>query len=339
MKYLLIFEKFESTYLYHGSDVDFDEFSDEKISTGDASDMFGKGYYLTNNYDIAKHYAMLMAKKKYIIGYQKGIFDTEVPILSKEADNITDKEFKINKFEISGNILNVDTFELDEKFLNKIKEICAKYSHYPDEFQDKNFNRVIDWAKNHKHEIHNYRGELWYIISHLLFEDKKMVEDLVTYIKLLGYDGLKYRSDRSFEGINDWNYCIYNKNIIKKVKDINENIDEYYTNRKQIVKNNQVFYLCQGTGIEENVFSIEDLNGNQIGRATLNKDNYLDNIRIDEKYRRIGLATELYNFIEKVKDIKLNPSPIKQSKEIKNFWNKKIKNFESFNMTILLDIL
>lgn len=38
-------------------------------------------------------------------------------------------------------------------------------------------------------------------------------------IKKMGYDGLKFKSDQSYEGnFNSWNYVIYNKNIIKKTK-------------------------------------------------------------------------------------------------------------------------
>lgn len=38
-------------------------------------------------------------------------------------------------------------------------------------------------------------------------------------IKKMGYDGLKFKSDQSYEGnFNSWNYVIYNKNIIKKNK-------------------------------------------------------------------------------------------------------------------------
>ncbi len=33
----------------------------------------------------------------------------------------------------------------------------------------------------------------------------------------MGYDGLKFKSNQSYEGnFNSWNYVIYNKNIIKK---------------------------------------------------------------------------------------------------------------------------
>lgn len=47
-------------------------------------------------------------------------------------------------------------------------------------------------------------------------------------IKKMGYDGLKFKSDQSYEGnFNSWNYVIYNKNIIKK----NQNQLKYNDNK------------------------------------------------------------------------------------------------------------
>jgi ribosomal protein S18 acetylase RimI-like enzyme len=48
----------------------------------------------------------------------------------------------------------------------------------------------------------------------------------------------------------------------------------------------------------------------------------IDNIRIHEDYRRLGLATKMYQYVEELIGKKLKPSPIKQSKEIRNFWAK-----------------
>ena len=43
------------------------------------------------------------------------------------------------------------------------------------------------------------------------------MNDIINYIKNIGFDGLKYESDKDFEGENSWNYVIYNKNIITKI--------------------------------------------------------------------------------------------------------------------------
>jgi hypothetical protein len=100
---------------------------------------------------------------------------------------------------------------------------------------------------------------------------------------------------------------------------------DIYVARQDINANGEKYTLSQ---IKENnntnTFLIEDANGNEVGKAQLSSDgNYLDNIRIDEKYRRKGLASNLYDFIELRKNIKLEPSPNKQSKEAKLLWDKR----------------
>ena len=108
-----------------------------------------------------------------------------------------------------------------------------------------------------------------------------------------------------------------------------ENLSDDYKEVYQIraYKNigGQNYYFARlNTYGEENVFIIENQQGNEIARATLNeKDNYLINIRVDENYRRKGLALNLYDFIEKIIGVKLNPSPDKISKEAKELWMKR----------------
>lgn len=99
---------------------------------------------------------------------------------------------------------------------------------------------------------------------------------------------------------------------------------------KQITINGITFnFMRLKVGKTSNKFSIKVAGEGEIGSASLNcYDNnfdgcYLDNIRIDPKYRRIGLATKMYEYIEELIGEKLKPSPIKQSLEIKGFWNKK----------------
>jgi ribosomal protein S18 acetylase RimI-like enzyme len=99
---------------------------------------------------------------------------------------------------------------------------------------------------------------------------------------------------------------------------------------KQIVINDTTFNFKRlKVGYSTNKFVITtDVDG-QIGSASLNCHDknfdgcYLDNIRIDHKYRRLGLATKMYEYIEELIGEKLKPSPIKQSQEIKGFWKKR----------------
>jgi len=211
----LLNEKFENVILYHGSNKEFDEFDDNKISSGDSSELFGKGYYLTDNIEIAKFYGKLLSKRDKITKYTNtGIFSTPEPHYSHDADEYSDKNYKINTFNIKGNILNSKDYILDNNFLSFLKTLWMKDSGFG-KSGDKIFDSRVDFMRNHKNEIRNFRGELWYLILQSGFRDKTPI---VNYIKNIGYDGLKYEPDKDFEGNeNYWNYVIYNKSIIKKI--------------------------------------------------------------------------------------------------------------------------
>jgi len=113
-----------------------------------------------------------------------------------------------------------------------------------------------------------------------------------------------------------------------KSMEIDNEISDFILDWKQITINGIVFDFMRLNGVDKNKFVIETGNEGEIGSASLNcYDNnfdgcYLDNIRINPKYRRMGLATKLYEYIEELILDKLKPSPIKQSKEIRNYWNK-----------------
>jgi ribosomal protein S18 acetylase RimI-like enzyme len=99
--------------------------------------------------------------------------------------------------------------------------------------------------------------------------------------------------------------------------------DLYKDKKKAVLNNEEIEFNRLNTKGEENVFTIEK-NGEEIGRATLSNDgNYLENIRINEEYRRQGLATKMYDYIEQQANIKLQPSPVKQSKAAKELWKKR----------------
>ena len=82
-----------------------------------------------------------------------------------------------------------------------------------------------------------------------------------------------------------------------------------------------------GSGIKIN---ISLAGGPSIGYATLDKSQtFFTNIRIDEKHRRKGLGTAIYNFTELVTGVKLKPSPVKMSPSARNFWKKRGVNLSS----------
>lgn len=102
---------------------------------------------------------------------------------------------------------------------------------------------------------------------------------------------------------------------------------DLFAARKPIEIKGEKFVLSQiKENNNDNSFIVENEKGEEIGKAQLSADgNFLENIRIDEKYRRKGLATQIYNFIEDRKGINLQPSPVKQSKEVKALWDKRRK--------------
>jgi hypothetical protein len=222
MKYIknfvLITETYENKFLYHGSNVKFDEFDDTKLSTGDASELFGMGYYLTDNIKVAKFYAKERSKKDKITKWSyDGIFGLPVAHYSKNVEDYAERVAKINTFKIKGNILNIDTYIIDNEFLNFIRKSHHKHSAYGEQSYEI-FDHCIKFLRGNKSKIHNYRGELNYVIHQTVLGEKEMMNDIVSYIRNMGYDGLKFKSDQNFEGnFDSWNYVIYNKNIIKKL--------------------------------------------------------------------------------------------------------------------------
>jgi len=98
---------------------------------------------------------------------------------------------------------------------------------------------------------------------------------------------------------------------------------DIYVARQVVDANGTKYTLSQiNENGNTNTFVIEDANGNEIGKAQLSADaNFLENIRINEKHRRRGLASKVYDFIELRKGIELEPSPNKQSKEAKALWD------------------
>jgi hypothetical protein len=89
---------------------------------------------------------------------------------------------------------------------------------------------------------------------------------------------------------------------------------------KKIKLKGKSFEFMQMQSPFERRFAV-DYEGLEIGRAELNKRGFLDNIRIDPKFRRIGIASSIYRYIEGITNKKIIPSPIKQSKAIKNYWD------------------
>lgn len=112
--------------------------------------------------------------------------------------------------------------------------------------------------------------------------------------------------------------------------DITKDYSDFISDWKQIKLNDKIFNFMRV--IENNndrKFIVCDEDLDEIGFALLNCYDtnfdgcYLDNIRINDNYRRMGLATKLYEYIEGIIGQRLKPSPIKQSPDIKKVWSKR----------------
>ena len=110
---------------------------------------------------------------------------------------------------------------------------------------------------------------------------------------------------------------------------IDTEISDFILDWKQLTINNVNYDFLRLNGVDKHKFVIEVDGVGEIGRAILNCYDtkfdgcYLDKIEIESKYRRIGLGTKLYEYIEELIGEKLHESPNKQSNKIKQFWNKR----------------
>ena len=119
--------------LYHGSKHKFEEFDDSKRLTGEGSDLFGNGYYLTDSEKVAEFYGHQTAKKDFVKDYKPtGIFGTAQPVYENEAE--ADKkaaELKvINRFWVDGEILDAETFIIDKEFQDYIAKLAQEHYCY-----------------------------------------------------------------------------------------------------------------------------------------------------------------------------------------------------------------
>ena len=154
---------------------------------------------------------------------RRGIMKSPVPHYKDDADSMAEKEKHINTFKVTGNILDCETFKVDDKFANFMAQTAEKIWH----FGDLEFNlRKVEFVRNNAHKIHKFRGELEYLIFQIGMGNEEFKKAVVSYIKKLGYDGVKYESDTDFENNGEsHNYVIYNKNIIHPANNLIESKD------------------------------------------------------------------------------------------------------------------
>jgi hypothetical protein len=220
VKLNMIKEEHESVVLYHGSNVEFNEFDEAKLSTGEGGDLFGKGFYLTNNIAVAKFYAHQITKKEKIKDYKPtGFFKSYEPVYHDDAEEHAEANAKINVFKVEGNFLNCQTYLIDSELRETIIDAYIKHSGWGEEGRTI-AERTLNYIRNNKNRVEAFRGELEYVIRQLVLGVGEMLDEIMAYVRNMGFDGIKYESDKSYEGEGSWNYVIFNKKAIKSSKQL-----------------------------------------------------------------------------------------------------------------------
>lgn len=167
--------------LYHGSCADFDEFDDRFLLTGVGQMAFGYGFYLTNNVEAARSYAM--GGKLYTVEAPDGKYLNSDRISPKEAAIIAKKFFN---------------YFLTTEYGKEA------YGENPKEFWDAECRYIEDSQSG---------SDIYGTISSILGSDKATSQ----YLRSLGYIGLQINTSNGSTGEKFKNYLIFDKSDIKVI--------------------------------------------------------------------------------------------------------------------------
>lgn len=165
--------------LYHGSCADFDEFDDRFLLTGVGQMAFGYGFYLTNNVEAARSYAM--GGKLYTVEVPQGRYLNGDRISKKEAEAIAMKFFKYF----------LSTEYGREAYGENQREFWDMECSYIEESPDGN--------------------TLYGTISSILGSDK----EASAWLHSIGYIGIEINASNGTTGEKFKNYLIFDKSDIK----------------------------------------------------------------------------------------------------------------------------
>lgn len=208
-------ELFKEGGLFHGTNKDFAEFSAEKFGSGEGTNLFGEGIYLSDNPKIAEFYGkQSIQTEKYpgvgdlqenINGLKKQITDIEKTKKVKDGISIKEKDERIVSL---NQLIDEQTSALKEGRVlqtsiapdTKLFEIDG----VPREILD-DFDYLNELGFTNK-EIQRFRIDTGGIPAF----DYKEFKNVLTQ---KGYDGIKFPADRiqatgKFDGSN--NYVIFN---------------------------------------------------------------------------------------------------------------------------------
>jgi ribosomal protein S18 acetylase RimI-like enzyme len=289
-------ENGEPLVLFNGTDVNFNVYDLNK--TGEGSDLLGKGIYLTENKEIANFYANLVAKKRYIKGYEQGIFGTETPLYEKDADKKAEKHKVIYDFFVNAkNIVYLNEININ----NDIKEILTESISYM--FGDKSediINSRIDFVDKNNNKIKNYRGKIIYLIEQ--FPDAK--KGVLEYIKNK-YDCIVFDPTNEFEGAisNYKNYVVFEPNQIKLADGRNntfdKNNDDIRYDKGGKIEVNQsedrgdLYYFIDGKKVAYAKYQFDLESSLSDNLSKYKSELYLEMVEVDEDFRNKGIAKKL----------------------------------------------
>ena len=175
----IIRESISELQLYHGSCADFDEFDDKFVLTGVGQMAFGYGFYLTNNVENARSYAM--GGKLYTVEVPQGKYLKGDRISKREAEAIARKFYK---------------YFLSTEYGKEA------YGDNPHEFWVSECSYIGDCISG---------NALYGTISSILGSDK----DTSAWLHSIGYIGIEINASNGSTGEKFKNYLIFDKSDIK----------------------------------------------------------------------------------------------------------------------------
>lgn len=176
----IILETMDELDLYHGTQVDFNEFSDEFMGSGWGQQCFGDGHYLSTSFETAKEYAR---------GGQ--VMTCQVP---------------------NGPYLSYQS--VSPNVANRIARAFFKYYTEEDEYGREAYGECKkEFWENECGCIAQARtgADIYGDIAAIMGSHKHAGE----YLRGLGYIGLKFKGDNTNTGEKFWNYVIFDPKDIK----------------------------------------------------------------------------------------------------------------------------
>lgn len=201
----------EGTQVFHGGISKFDKFDPAKYGSGDGSGLFGDGAYLTDAESAADFYAKQTGMKQQVKEYtETGLFGTMEPVYKEGAEQAAEKMKVVNKFIANGEFFDASKQKIDDDLKQVIIDSLVRNKGVPKDVAVGDVNHYLGYAREKSGEIHNYRGELPYLVNQLADMDKNVLKDVNSFMQEKGFDGIKYGSDPRFEGAGSNNYFVFN---------------------------------------------------------------------------------------------------------------------------------